>query len=132
MTARKRTPATDLWSGKNPTAKTVEDFIRASPRETQAKLRQLRSIIKEVAPGAVGTISYRMPTFKLNGRPFVAFAGFKKHIGFYPMSGSFLSAYKKELKDYVTTKGGVQFPLTESLPIALIKKLLKDRIKLIA
>ncbi len=132
MKAPKKKPAADLWSGQNPPAKDVDAFIRASPKETQAKLRQLRSIIKEVAPGAVGTISYQMPTFKHNGRPFVAFAGFKNHIGFYPMSGSFLDDYKEELQDFVTSKGGVQFPLTEPLPVALIKRLIKDRIRSLA
>ena len=54
------------------------------------------------------------------------------HIGFYPMSGSFLNNYKKELRGYVTTKGGVQFPLAEPLPVALIKRLIKDRIESLA
>jgi len=129
MKAVKKRGSTDLWSGKNPPAKNVDAFIRASPQETQAKLRELRAIVRTTVPGAIESISYRMPMYKLNGKALVAFAGFKNHIGFYPMSGTFLDDYKEELKDYVTTKGGVQFPSTKPLPAALLKKLLKDRIK---
>ena len=132
MKAAKKTPATDLWSGKNPPAKDVEAFIAASPKAAQPKLRELRRITRALAPEAEEIISYRMPTYKLNGKPLVGFAGFKHHVGFYPMSGSFLDDYKKELRGYVTTKGGVQFPLAEPLPLALIKRLIKDRIKSLA
>jgi uncharacterized protein YdhG (YjbR/CyaY superfamily) len=129
MKAAPKKQAAGLWSGKTPPLKNVDAFIKASPKEAQAKLRQLRGIVRAAAPGAVESISYRMPTYKLNGKPLVGFAGFTKHIGFYPMSGTFLDDYKAELKNYVTTKGGVQFPLAEPLPVALIRKLLKDRIK---
>ncbi len=132
MTAPKKKAAADLWSAKNPPPKDVEAFIKASPKEAQAKLRQMRGLVKAAVPEAVETISYRMPTYKLNGQPLVGFAGFKNHIGFYPMSGSFLDAYKEELKGYVTSKGGVQFPLAGPLPVALMKRLLKDRIKSLA
>jgi len=132
MKAPKKTTAGDLWSGKTPPAKDVDAFISASPKDAQPKLRELRGIIRALAPAAEETISYRMPTYKLNGKPLVGFAGFKHHIGFYPMSGSFLEGYKEELKDYVTTKGGVQFPFAEPLPVALIKRLIKDRIKSLA
>ena len=129
MKAGKKTGVTDLWSGKNPPAKNVEAFIRASPKGTQAKLRELRGIIRALVPQAEEVISYRMPTYKLNGKPF---AGFKHHIGFYPMSGSFLDDYKEELRDYVTSKGAVRFPLAEPLPVALIERMLKDRINSLA
>ena len=132
MKARKKTGVTDLWSGKNPPAQDVEAFIQASPQETRLKLRELRGIIRALVPQAEEAISYRMPTYKLNGQPFAGFAGFKNHIGFYPMSGAFLDAYKEELKDYVTTKGGVQFPLADPLPVSLIKRLIRDRIKSLA
>jgi uncharacterized protein YdhG (YjbR/CyaY superfamily) len=62
----------------------------------------------------------------------VGYAGFKEHIGFYPMSGSFLEGYKDELKGYVTSKGAVQFPIAEPLPVALIKRMIKGQIKSLA
>ena len=87
----------DLWSKKNPPAQDVDSFIKASPKEAQAKLKQLREIIRTTAPKSEESISYRMPVYKMNGKQLVGFAGFKHHVGFYPMSGSFLDAYKKEL-----------------------------------
>ena len=66
------------------------------------------------------------------GVPFlliVGFAGFKHHIGFYPMTSSFLKLFKKELASYKTSKGAIQFPLDKPLPATLIKKLIKARIK---
>ena len=132
MKAGKKTGVTDLWSGKNPPAKDVDAFIQASPKETRPKLRELRGIIRALVPQAEEVISYRMPTYKLNGKPLVGFAGFKHHIGFYPMSGSFLDDYRDELRDYVTSKGAVQFPSPAPLPVALIKRLIRDRIKSLA
>lgn len=129
MKVPKKTRTADLWSGKNPPAKNVDAFIKASPNETQAKLKQLRGIVRAAAPGVLETIRYRMPVYKLNGKPQVGFAGFEKHIGFYPMSGSFLDGYKKELKGYARSKGGVQFPIAKPLPVALIKRLIRDRVK---
>ncbi len=125
-------PEADLWSGKNPPPKDVDAFITASPKEAQPKLRELRAIVRAVVPEAEEFISYRMPTYRFSGRPFAAFAGFKNHIGFYPMSGSFLDGYEEELKGYARSKGGVQFPIARPLPAALIKRLIKDRIKSLA
>jgi len=132
MKAPKKKAAADLWSGKTPPPKNVDAFIKASPKETRPKLRELRGIIRALVPQAEEAISYRMPTYKLNGQPFAGFAGFKHHIGFYPMSGSFLDDYKEELRDYVTSKGAVRFLLAEPLPVALIERMLKDRINSLA
>jgi uncharacterized protein YdhG (YjbR/CyaY superfamily) len=118
----------DIWSQKLAPAKNVDDFIKLYPNSVQAKLKQMRQIIRSAAPKAEEAISYRMPTFKINGRAFVCFAGFRSHIGFYPMSGSFLKSFSKDLKDYVTTKGGVQFPLDKPLPVNLIKRMVKTRL----
>jgi uncharacterized protein YdhG (YjbR/CyaY superfamily) len=119
----------DLWSAKTPPPKNVDAFIRSSPKEAQPKLREMRALVRSLASEAEEVISYRMPTYKLKGQPFVAFAGFKNHIGFYPMSGSFLDRYKSELKDYVKSTGAVRFPISEPLPVALIKRMIRDRIK---
>jgi uncharacterized protein YdhG (YjbR/CyaY superfamily) len=69
-----------------------------------------------------------MPVYKYRGEQVVGFAGFKEHIGFYPMSGSFLDAFKEELEDYKSSKGAVQFPINKPLPVELIKRLIKTRI----
>jgi uncharacterized protein YdhG (YjbR/CyaY superfamily) len=118
-----------IWSKKYPPAKNIDAFIKASPKKSQAKLKQLRKIIKICAPKAVETISYRMPVFKLNGKGLAGFAGYEEHIGFYPMSGSFLKNFKEELASYDMSKGTVQLPLDKPLPVILIKKMVKAKMK---
>jgi len=105
-----------------------DEYIEPFPENIQAKLIQMRRIIKEAAPEATETISYRMPTFDLNGKHLVYFAGFKNHIGFYPFPSG-VEAFKKETSDYVTSKGTIQFPLDKPLPVDLITKIVHYRIQ---
>ncbi|MDQ5938502.1 MAG: hypothetical protein QG603_211 [Patescibacteria group bacterium] len=107
--------------------KTISQYIKLFPKETQAKLNELRQVIKKSAPQAQEKISYQMPTFYLHGN-LVHFAGYKNHIGFYP-TPSGIKAFAKELKEYKSSKGAVQFPLDEKLPLVLIKKIVKYRVK---
>lgn len=107
----------------------IDGYIASAPPESQSKLRELRKIIKILAPQAEEGISYGMPAFKLHGQPFIGFAGYKHHVGFYPMSGSFLKAYEKDLKNYKTSAGAVQFSLDRPLPVSLIKKLVKGKMR---
>ena len=83
--------------------------------------------LKKAAPGAEELISYNMPAFKLHG-VLVYYAGYKNHIGFYP-TGSAITAFEKELSGYKTSKGTVQFPLETSLPLPLITRIVKFRVK---
>ncbi len=73
-------------------------------------------------------MSYRIPTFDLNGRHLVHFAAFKKHIGFFPTSSP-IPVFKDELAGYKTSKGTIQFPLDKSIPYGLIKKITAFRVK---
>lgn len=108
--------------------RTIDEYVRAFPPATQAILRRMRQIIREAAPEATETISYQMPTFKLNGRNLVHFAAWEKHIGFYPQpSGT--AAFQKELSPYKGAKGSVQFPLDEPIPFDLVKKIVVFRVK---
>ena len=86
-------------------------------------------MIHTIIPDAEELISYQMPVYKYHGEPVIGFAGFKDHIGFYPMSGSFLETFKEELKDYESSKGALQFPIRKPLPVELIKKLINARVK---
>jgi uncharacterized protein YdhG (YjbR/CyaY superfamily) len=108
--------------------KSVDEYIYGFPEETQELLEQMRATIKSVAPEAEEVISYNIAGYKLNGM-LVWFAGFKNHIGFYPRGSSAIDAFKKELTKYKTSKGAIQFPKDEPLPIALIKKMVKYRVK---
>ena len=84
-------------------------------------------LIAEHAPGATETISYAIPTFDLNGRHLVHFAGYPHHIGFYPIPTG-LEAFNAELSAYKTGKGSVQFPLGEPLPRDLIRRIVEFRV----
>ena len=107
--------------------KTVQEYLSAQPAPVKAMLQQMRSTIKEAAPEAEEVISYNMPAFKLNGM-LVWYAAFKNHIGFYPRPSG-LEAFKKEIAIYKSTKGAVQFPMDQPLPLPLVTKIVKYRVK---
>lgn len=103
---------------------TIDNYINSFPDEVQEKLRSLRKLIRKEVPGAEETISYGVLTFKLNGKYVVYFAGFKKHISIYPV----ITPVEKSLKEvaqYRTGKGTLQFPLSKPLPLPLIRKIVK-------
>lgn len=107
--------------------KTVAEYISTAPKESQKKLREMRALVKASAPDATEEIKWAMPMYSYK-RILVGFAAFKHHIGFYP-TPSAISAFTKELSKYKTAKGSVQFPLEKPLPVALIKKMTKFRVK---
>lgn len=107
--------------------KNVDEYIAQAPQEVQEKLQELRAVIRTTAPGAEERISYGMPYYYYKGR-LVYFQLWKKHIGFY-VPTPVLEEHKSELKGYETTKATVRFPLDEKLPLALIKKLVKARVR---
>lgn len=109
------------------TATNIDAYIASFPQEVQVLLQQVRKTIHAAAPEATEAMAYGIPTFKLNGN-LVHFGGFKNHIGFYPAPQG-LEAFKKELSKYKGSKGAVQFPLDEPLPLALITKIVKYRVK---
>lgn len=106
---------------------TVDAYIAAFPKEVQRLLMQLRNTIKAAAPKAEELISYGMPGYKYNGM-LVYFAGYAKHIGFYAAPTGH-ATFKKELAGYKQGKGSVQFPIDEPLPLALVTKIVKFRVK---
>jgi uncharacterized protein YdhG (YjbR/CyaY superfamily) len=108
-------------------AKNIDEYIAAFPGDVQKKLQQMRTAIRKAAPEAEEAISYAIPTFKFHGN-LVHFAAFKKHIGFYPAPRA-IEAFKKELSVYEGGKGTVQFPLDKPLPLSLISKIVKFRVK---
>ena len=108
-------------------AKEIEAYIARAPRGVQGKLKELRSAIKQVAPGANESIGYRMPYYSYKGR-LAWFALMKNHIGLY-LRPPVIAEHKRELSGYKTTKSAVHFALDRKLPIPLIKKLVKARMK---
>ncbi len=107
--------------------KNVDEYITLAPKAVQGKLKEFRKIIQESAPNALEKISYGMPYYGYKGR-LAYFAYFKKHIGLY-ISPPIVEEHKSKLRDYETAKATVRFPLNKKLPGALIKKLIKARIK---
>lgn len=105
----------------------MDEYIASAPEDVQVKLRELRTVIKTTAPNAQEKISYGMPYYGYKGR-LVYFAHAKKHIGLY-IPTPIIEEHKNELKDYHTAKATVQFPLDKKLPLALIKKLVKARVR---
>ena len=106
----------------------MDEYIKTFPKDVQSILEKMRQTIREAAPEAVETISYQMPTFKLNGKNLVHFAAWRNHIGFYPTSSG-TEAFKKELSRYKTAKGSVRFPIGEPIPYDLVKKIVVFRMK---
>jgi uncharacterized protein YdhG (YjbR/CyaY superfamily) len=109
------------------TAKSIDEYIAEFPPETRKVLEEMRALIKASAPGATEKISYAIPTFHLNGN-LVHFAGYEKHIGFYPGAGG-IEAFKEDLKSYKSAKGSVQFPLGQPLPTDLIRRIVEFRVE---
>lgn len=105
----------------------ISSYIRSCPEDRQDILREMRYIISRTAPEALETISYGMPTFKLNGN-LVHFALAKKHLGFYPGPKA-IAAFKVKLTTYKTSKGAIQLPLAEPLPVALIESIVLFNVK---
>jgi len=108
--------------------KDVDSYIASAPKEMQSKLEEIRKAIIEVAPTAEESISYGMPYYDYEGR-LVWFAIMKTHIGLY-LRPPIIEEYKRELSAYKTTKSAIQFRLDKKLPIALIKKLVRARMKI--
>jgi uncharacterized protein YdhG (YjbR/CyaY superfamily) len=109
---------------KRPTS--VDEYISWFPASTQKLLQQMRATIKKSAPNAEEVISYAMPAYKQNGI-LVYFAGYEKHIGFYP-TGRGIEEFKSELSGYKSGKGSVQFPIDDPLPLKLIATIVKFRV----
>jgi uncharacterized protein YdhG (YjbR/CyaY superfamily) len=105
---------------------TVDEYIASFPEETQGKLRELRAAIRAAAPEAEEKISYQMPTFFLKGN-LVYFAAWKKHMGFYAIPSA-NAEFKDELAAYTVSKGAVQFPLDQPLPVELITRMVRFRV----
>jgi len=107
-------------------SKEVDAYIARAPKETRGKLREIRAAIRSVAPDATESISYMMPSYDKGKVAW--FAVMKNHVGLY-LRPPIIAEHKKELAVYFSTKSALHFPLDRKLPIALIKKLIKSRMK---
>jgi uncharacterized protein YdhG (YjbR/CyaY superfamily) len=107
--------------------KDIDAYIALFSPEVQAILERIRLTVRKAAPNAQESISYKMPTFNLNG-VLVHFAAFKQHIGLYPpIRGD--KALQKAVAIYAGPKGNLQFPLTQPIPYELIRRIVRLRVK---
>ena len=112
--------------GKKPGFSSIDQYIATFPDHIQTLLQSMRTTIHTTAPDAEEIISYQMPAFALKGN-LVYFAALKHHIGFYPTSSG-IQAFADELTRYKSTKGAVQFPIGEPLPLDLVSKIVAFRV----
>jgi uncharacterized protein YdhG (YjbR/CyaY superfamily) len=115
---------------KDVAAKNFDEYVRGCPRDVQQRLRKMRATIRQAAPDAEETISYRMPAFRQK-KILVWYAAHAGHIGFYP-GASGIAAFAAELSAYKSAKGSVQFPFDEPLPLELVSRIVKSRVDEIA
>jgi uncharacterized protein YdhG (YjbR/CyaY superfamily) len=107
--------------------KSITEYINLAPKETRKKLREMRACIRKSAPAAKESLKWGMPAFSYR-RILVMFAAFKNHIGFYPTSSP-VKAFARDLSKFATSRGGIQFPLSKPLPLALVRKITAFRVK---
>lgn len=107
---------------------TVDEYLANFSGETKNKLDIIRKTIRETMPDADEKISYGIPSFTLNGKYFIYYAGYTKHVSLYPIPAK-NEEFQKELAPYVAGKGTVRFALDKQLPLPLIRKMIKFAVK---
>ena len=110
-------------------ARTVDEYLAGTPEPARSTLKHIRAVIKSVVPKeTTEVISYRIPMFKYKGM-LVGYAAFAKHCSLFPTGSGVIETFATELKPYRTSKGTIQFPSDKPLPDALLKKIVKQRVK---
>jgi uncharacterized protein YdhG (YjbR/CyaY superfamily) len=109
--------------------KSVDQYIATHPKDVRAILQRVRGAIRKAVPGAEETISYQIPTYKLDGAYVVYFAGWKQHYSLYPVTDYLVAAMKEDLAPYKISKGTIRFPLSEPVPVKLIERIAKFLVK---
>ena len=110
-----------------PAAQQVREYLASQPAAARRALTAIRAAVRAAVPGATEHFSYRIPGFRLEGQPLVWYAGFAKHVGLYPMTAALRRAHAAALEGYKTSTGTIQFPLSEPIPLALVKRLVRAR-----
>src|SRR5882724_11814724 len=105
--------------------KSVTEYIAKHPKDVQAVLKRVRSIIRKALPKAQEVISYQIPAYKMNGGTVIYFAGWKQHYSLYPAGDRLIAAFRDEIAPYKVSKGTIRFPLSQPVPVKLIERIAK-------
>ncbi|MDQ1452121.1 MAG: hypothetical protein QOK38_1987 [Acidobacteriaceae bacterium] len=112
--------------------KSVDEYIAAQPAASQVALGRVRCAIRAAAWGAEEGISYKIPAYTLHGTVVLYFAGWKQHYSIYPADDRLVAAFDGELEQYRASKGTLRFPLSVPVPVKLIERIARYRVKEIA
>lgn len=112
-----------------PSAETVAEYIANTPPRARRALRQLRAAIRAAAPGITERISYRIPTFDLDGRYLLYIAAFREHVSVYPVTAGMVAKHGPAIARYRAGKGTLRFPLDAPIPVGLVKQLARVRVQ---
>jgi uncharacterized protein YdhG (YjbR/CyaY superfamily) len=106
----------------------IDEYLKTIEPEKRKALERIRALAKKIVPSAEEVISYRMPTLKYAGKPFLGFDAHANHIGIYPYSGQVIAALKDALQRYEVTKGAIRIPLDKPIPKTILSKVIKCRL----
>jgi uncharacterized protein YdhG (YjbR/CyaY superfamily) len=106
----------------------IDEYLQRVEPSKRAQLQRIRTLAKEIVPDAQETISYKMPTLTLGGKPFLGFDARAKHIGIYPFSGKVIPQLKDALADYAVSKGAIRVPLDSPISKELLQLLIRTRL----
>ena len=119
-----------MKTAQKPGPTSISEYIAGFPPAVRRVLERVRTVIRKAVPKAEEAISYKIPTFKVDGQYVIYFAGWKEHYSIYPANRRLVAAFKKELEPYeVNNKGTIRFPLDKPVPVHLISAIAKFRAK---